>query len=81
MDWKRSVSRYSPADRPELRAQADMIIKEVVAVQEPSGYLNTYYVEDRAKDRMAPEIQRVGPRTLQSRPHDPGRDCVLSRHG
>ena len=30
-------------DRPELHALADKIIKEVVAVQEPSGYLNTYY--------------------------------------
>ncbi len=47
-------------DRPELHAQADQIIKEVVAVQEPSGYLNTYYVEDRAKDRMTPEVQRWG---------------------
>ena len=47
-------------DRPELRAQADKIIKEVVAVQEPSGYLNTYYVGDRAKDRMEPEVQRWG---------------------
>jgi DUF1680 family protein len=47
-------------DRPELRAQADTIIKEVVAVQEPSGYLNTYYVADRAKDRMTPEAQRWG---------------------
>ena len=47
-------------DRPELRALADKIIKEVVAVQEPSGYLNTYYVGDHAKDRMQPEIQRWG---------------------
>src|SRR5208283_5382048 len=47
-------------DRPELRAQADTIIKEVVAVQEASGYLNTYYVADRAKDRMTPEVQRWG---------------------
>lgn len=46
--------------RPELHAQADQIIKEVVAVQEPTGYLNTYYVEDRAKDRMTPEVQRWG---------------------
>jgi DUF1680 family protein len=47
-------------DRPELRAQTDKIIKEVVAVQEPSGYLNTYYVQERAKDRMQPEVQRWG---------------------
>src|SRR5271167_1291689 len=47
-------------DRPELRAMTDKIIKEVVAVQEPSGYLNTYYVGDHAKDRMAPQVQRWG---------------------
>lgn len=47
-------------DRPELRAMADKIIKEVVAVQEPSGYLNTYYVGDHAKDRMSPQVQRWG---------------------
>ena len=48
------------ADLPELRTMADKIIKEVVAVQEPSGYLNTYYVGDRAKDRMTPDVQRWG---------------------
>jgi DUF1680 family protein len=47
-------------DRPELRALADKVIKEIVAVQEPSGYLNTYYVEAHAKDRMLPEVQRWG---------------------
>jgi len=47
-------------DRPELRAMTDNIIKEVVAVQEPSGYLNTYYAGDKAKDRMLPEVQRWG---------------------
>jgi DUF1680 family protein len=47
-------------DRPELRSLADKIIQEVVAVQESSGYLNTYYVADRAKDRMTPEVQRWG---------------------
>ena len=47
-------------DRPELREQTEKIIKEVVAVQEPSGYLNTYYVGEHVKDRMEPESQRVG---------------------
>ena len=47
-------------DRPELRSLTDKIIKEVVAAQEPSGYLNTYYVGDKAKDRMTPEVQRWG---------------------
>jgi uncharacterized protein len=47
-------------DRPELRAMTDKIIKEVVAVQEPNGYLNTYYVGDHAKDRMTAQVQRWG---------------------
>jgi uncharacterized protein len=47
-------------DRPDLHAMAEKIIQEVVAVQEPSGYLNTYYVQDHAKQRMAPEVQRWG---------------------
>ena len=34
-------------DRPELRATTEKMIAEVVAVQEPSGYLNTYYQDDR----------------------------------
>jgi uncharacterized protein len=47
-------------DHPELRELTEKIIKEVVAVQEPNGYLNTYYVGDKAKDRMLPEVQRTG---------------------
>src|SRR5579863_3826211 len=34
-------------DLPELRRVTDSMIHEVVAVQEPSGYLNTYYVADK----------------------------------
>ncbi len=47
-------------DRPELRALTEKIIKEVVAVQEPSGYLNTYWVGEHMKERMEPDIQRWG---------------------
>jgi len=47
-------------DRPELRGATSQMIREVVAVQEPSGYLNTYYVEDRASLRMLPHTQEVG---------------------
>jgi uncharacterized protein len=47
-------------DRPELRATADKIIDEVVAVQEPSGYLNTYYQDDRKSLRMLPQTQSTG---------------------
>ena len=48
------------SDIPSLHADAQKIIKEIVAVQEPSGYLNTYYVQDRVKDRMTPDVQRWG---------------------
>jgi DUF1680 family protein len=59
--WTEAVGfALQSGDRPALRAQTDNIIKEVVAVQEPSGYLNTYYVGDKAKDRMLPDVQRWG---------------------
>jgi DUF1680 family protein len=47
-------------DIPELRQVTSSMIREVVAVQEPSGYLNTYYVADRASQRMLPHSQEVG---------------------
>ena len=36
------------------------MINEVVAVQEPNGYLNTYYVDDRKSQRMLPQTQTTG---------------------
>ena len=47
-------------DRPELRASAEKAIDEVVAVQESSGYLNTYHVDDRKSLRMLPQTQTTG---------------------
>jgi DUF1680 family protein len=47
-------------DRPELRATADKMIDEVLAVQEPNGYLNTYYQDDRKSLRMLPLTQTTG---------------------
>lgn len=47
-------------DRPALRETAEKIIDEVVAVQEPSGYLNTYYQDDRKSLRMLPQTQSTG---------------------
>ena len=59
--WTEAVGfALQSGDIPNLREQADQMIKEVVAVQEPNGYLNTYYVGDKAKDRMQPDIQRWG---------------------
>jgi DUF1680 family protein len=45
---------------PELRATADAIIRDVVATQEPGGYLNTYYVGDRKPLRMLYPTQTTG---------------------
>ena len=47
-------------EHPELRATADAMIRDVVAVQEPSGYLNTYFVEDRKPLRMQYPTQTTG---------------------
>src|SRR6267142_6169480 len=44
----------------QLRALADSTIKEVVAAQEPTGYLNTYYVRDHLAQRMEPKTQQWG---------------------
>jgi uncharacterized protein len=59
--WTEGVGfALQSGDRPELREVTSRMIREVVAVQEPSGYLNTYYVGDRAPDRMLPHSQEVG---------------------
>jgi len=44
-------------DRPDLRATMDRLIDEVLAAQEPSGYLNTYYVGAKSELRFS-EMQR-----------------------
>src|SRR6202011_834269 len=43
-----------------LRSTLDATIKDIVAAQEPSGYLNTYYVESHKPDRMTQHSQEVG---------------------
>jgi DUF1680 family protein len=45
---------------PEVRPQAEEMIHQVAAAQEPSGYLNTYFVESRQSDRMLPKTQTGG---------------------
>jgi DUF1680 family protein len=45
---------------PQLRTVADSTIKEVIAAQEPNGYLNTYYVRDHLAQRMEPKTQQWG---------------------
>jgi len=48
------------AGRPELRATVEKLIDDVVSAQEPGGYLNTYYVNDHASQRMLPQTQTTG---------------------
>jgi hypothetical protein len=51
--WMEAVAlTLQSGDRPELRATLDKIIDDVLAAQEPSGYLNTYFVGERAKQRF-----------------------------
>lgn len=59
--WLESVGfALQSGDRPQLRSTSEAMIREVVAAQEPSGYLNTYYQGDRRSQRMQPEIQTTG---------------------
>jgi DUF1680 family protein len=44
-------------DNPRLRATMESLTDEIAATQEPSGYLNTYYVEERKEKRFT-EMQR-----------------------
>ena len=44
-------------DDPKLRATVDRLTDEIAAAQEPSGYLNTYWIEDRVPRRFQ-EMQR-----------------------
>jgi uncharacterized protein len=59
--WIDSVGWALQSDSlPELRRKTDSMIREVVAIQEPSGYLNTYYQGDRVALRMSQHDQEVG---------------------
>jgi uncharacterized protein len=59
--WTEAVGfALQSEDRPELQAMAEKLIAEVIAVQEPSGYLNTYYQDDRKSLRMTPQTQTTG---------------------
>jgi hypothetical protein len=52
--WMEAVAFVlQSGDRPPLRDTLDKLIDEVLAAQEPSGYLNTYYVGERAKLRFS----------------------------
>ena len=59
--WTEAVGfALQSGDLPELRATTDKMIAEVVAIQEPNGYLNTYYQDDRKSLRMLTQTQTTG---------------------
>jgi len=44
-------------DRPELRAKVDALTDEILAAQEPSGYLNTYWQDERKAQRFTEQTR------------------------
>ena len=59
--WLEAVAFVLQSDpHADLRKVMVSIIPDVVSVQEPSGYLNTYFVEDRKPQRMQQHTQEVG---------------------
>src|SRR6202034_4478683 len=59
--WLESVAfALQTRDDPQMRQMAETTIKEIVAIQEKDGYINTYYQDDRKKDRMTNDVQKRG---------------------
>jgi DUF1680 family protein len=59
--WAEAVGfQLQIADNPELKKTIDAMIRDIVAIQEPSGYLNTYYNDDRKPLRMQYDTQTTG---------------------
>ncbi|MFL6414821.1 MAG: glycoside hydrolase family 127 protein, partial [Bryobacteraceae bacterium] len=50
--WALASNETSDGDKQKLRGQVDDLISDIVAAQEPTGYLNTYYVGEKAKLRF-----------------------------
>ncbi|HEX4769561.1 MAG TPA: beta-L-arabinofuranosidase domain-containing protein [Bryobacteraceae bacterium] len=51
--WALASNETSDADKAKLRAKLTPLIADVIAAQEPSGYLNTYFVGDKERLRFA----------------------------
>jgi hypothetical protein len=59
--WTEAVGfALQSGERPDLQPPVDKIIDTVVAAQESSGYLNTYYQDDHKDLRMQPKTQQTG---------------------
>jgi DUF1680 family protein len=59
--WTEAVGfALQTSDQPQLRKTTDAMIGDVVAIQEPDGYLNTYFNGDKKPLRMLSETQLGG---------------------
>jgi uncharacterized protein len=59
--WLEAVGfTLQTAENPTLHTQAAKVIHGIVSAQQPDGYLNTYFVESHASDRMTPKTQQWG---------------------
>ena len=55
--WALASNETSDADKQKLRGDIESLTTHILAAQEPSGYLNTYYVGDKARFRFT-ELSR-----------------------
>jgi len=58
--WEAIGFALQSGDHPALRAMVENTAKDVMAAQQPDGYLNTYYIRERSADRMTPRTQQWG---------------------
>jgi len=50
--WAIASNETPPASKMELQNEVDSLISDIAAAQDPSGYLNTYFVGDKAHQRF-----------------------------
>jgi DUF1680 family protein len=50
--WAIASNETPDVDKHKLRGQIESLISDIIAAQEPSGYLNTYYVGDKVHLRF-----------------------------
>ena len=50
--WAIASNETAEADKQRFRTEIDGLISDIVAAQEPSGYLNTFYVGDKVRLRF-----------------------------
>lgn len=59
--WLEAVGyAVQTGNQPQLQATAEAMMRVVAAAQEPSGYLNTYFVGERSSERMLDATQETG---------------------